>query len=200
MREDRERATEKKLELERLVKDTVIRDASISGEIVEKIIDSFCVIRPPEIEYTTGFMTMDAGGMGGGRSSKPGNIWLNWRKLVVGGAESILTAAGAVSIPWLVPLAGLVIWNKAWSVLNIEIDERHAVVIWNMWKNKDEEDCIEDEKILPLVNKELSRYNRPIMNAEELGRILKNLERMECIEKSEKEKWWLREWVKATYD
>lgn len=140
------------------------------------------------------------GGVGGGRSLKPGNIWLNWKKLLIVGSESILTIAGAASVPWLIPLAGLVVWNKVWSLLTIEIDERHAAVIWTLWKNRDKEDRIEHDKILNLVNEELIKYNRLPMDEKELNNILSDLEKMECIEKDEKNKWWLREWVKTVYE
>lgn len=86
-----------------------------------------------------------------------------------------------------------------WSLASIKIDERHAAVIWTMWKNRDEENCIKNDKVLDLVNKNLSEYNRPIMNEKELKDILKDLEEMECIEATEENKWWLREWVKTTY-
>jgi len=119
---------------------------------------------------------------------------------LVDGSESILTVAGAVAVPWLIPLAGLVVWNKIWSVLTVEITERHAVVIWTMWLNKDPENCVKGQAILNLVNKELSKYNRPKMNRRELNMVLEDLKKMECIEETEGNKWWLREWVKVDYE
>ena len=124
---------------------------------------------------------------------------LNWRKLLKDGPGSISTIVGVVAVPWLIPLAGLVVWNNVWSLLSIKIDERHAAVIGTMWKNSDEENCIRNDKVLDLVNKDLSEYNRPIMNEKELKEILKNLEEMKCIEGTEENKWWLRESVKTTY-
>ena len=169
-------------------------------EISKRIVDEFADISPPEIDTTIHFVTMKHWSRGA-KSSKPGNIWLNWRKLLIEGAESILTITGVVSFPWLTPLAGLIVWNKVWSLLNIKIDERHAVVIWVMWHNRDEENCIEEEKILGLVNEELEKYNRPKMSQKELEDILKDLEEMQCIEKiQDKNKWWLREWVKTVYE
>ena len=193
-------AVKKRKELSEIVKSTITTPVSNPEELSERIIDYFCDITPPEIDTSIQLITMQPGGSEGGRSSKPGNIWLDWKKLLTVGAESILTIVGAVSVPWLIPLAGLVVWNKVWSLLDIEIDERHAVVIWAMWNNRDEEDCIEDDKILDLVNEELHRYNRFMMNKKELNNILKDLGEMECIEKTDKNEWWLREWVKATYE
>jgi len=195
-----ERAEEKKEELTDIVKGVIQNyDIQNKDEISSAIIDHFVNITPPEMELRMDLITIRQGGMGGGSSTKPGNIWLNWRKLLAEGAESILTVVGAVAVPWLIPLAGLVVWNKVWSLASIKIDERHAAVIWTMWKNRDEENCIKNDKVLDLVNKNLSEYNRPIMNEKELKDILKDLEEMECIEATVENKWWLREWVKTTY-
>jgi hypothetical protein len=196
-----EKAEEKRKELTDIVKGLIQNyDIQSKEEISSGIINHFLKITPPETELRMEFLTIRQGGIGGGSSTKPGNIWLNWRKLLVDGAESILTIVGAVAVPWLIPLAGLVVWNKVWSLLNIKIDERHAAVIWTMWKHRDEENCITKDKVLDLVNKELSEYNRPMMNEKELKDILKDLEEMECIEHTEENKWWLREWVKTTYE
>jgi hypothetical protein len=195
-----ERAEEKRKELTDIVKNVIqIYDIQNREKIASEIINHFVDITPPEIESSLNLITIRQSGLGGGSSTKPGNIWLNWRKLLVEGSESILTFIGAVAVPWLIPLAGLVVWNKIWSMLTIEISERHAVVIWTMWLNKDSENCIEHRLILNLVNQELLKYNRPQMNQQELDEVLKDLEKMECIEKTEGNKWWLREWVKVVY-
>ena len=197
------RAEEKKQEIFEITKDTIAPHFSNPEQLSLKIIDHFCGITPPEIEIDTEqhFMTvMKPGGLGGARSSKPGNIWLNWRKLLVDGSESILTIVGAVAVPWLIPLAGLVVWNKVWSLSSIKIDERHAAVIWTMWENRDEENRIKNDKVLDLVNKDLSNYNRPMMNEKELMDISKDLEEMKCIKGTEENQWWLREWVRTTYE
>jgi len=194
------RAEEKKQEILEIAKDRIANYSPIADELARKVFDSFCVITPPETDDRWYLITTRPGGIGGGRSSKPGNIWLNWRKLLIDSAESILTVVGAIAIPWLIPLAGLIVWNKVWALSNLEMDERHAATIWTMWKNRDKENRIEHDIILNLVNEELSKYKRSPMGEEELKNILNDLEKMECIEKDEKNKWWLREWVKTTYE
>ena len=135
-----ERAKEKRKEVTDIVRGVIQNyDTQNKEEISSGIINHFLNITPPEIEHRMELITIRQGGMGGGSSIKPGNIWLNWRKLLVDGSESILTVVGAVAVPWLIPLAGLVVWNKIWSVSTVEITERHAVVIWTMWLNKDPE-------------------------------------------------------------
>ena len=196
------RAEEKEQEILKITKDTIAPHFSNPEQLSLQIINHFCGITPPEIEIDTKkylIAGMKPGGLGGARCSKPGNIWLNWKKLLVDGSESILTIVGAVEVPWLIPLAGLVVWNKVWSLLSIRIDERHAAVIWTMWENRDEENCIKNDKVLYLVNKDLSKYNRLTINEEELRDISKDLEDMNCIKGTEENKWWLRESVETTY-
>jgi len=108
-----ERAEEKRKELTDIVKDVIQNyDIQKKEEISSEIINHFLNITPPEMEFRWELLTIRQGGLGGGSSTKPGNIWLNWRKLLVEGSESILTVVGAAALPWLIPLAGLVVWNK----------------------------------------------------------------------------------------
>jgi|YelNatPaOPRAMG01_1025707.scaffolds.fasta_scaffold92010_3 hypothetical protein len=194
-----ERKEEKIKELTRTIIDAIKPHFNCNvEEIATSIINSFSDVRPPEMVFEMELVTIRQIGMGGGSSIKPGNIIFNWRKLLIEGAESILTIMGAASIPWMIPLAGLVVWNRVYSLLKIEINERHAAVLWVMWQNKDENRYVDQENILEWVNQSLESYNRILMDEEELKIILKELEEMEIIEKSG-EKWWLREWVEVTY-
>ena len=198
-----EKAEEKRKELLKSVQDS-IKMPSLSDQncakISEQIINNFTDITPPEIEISFDLVIMRKGGMGGGRSNKPGNILLNWKKLLVNGSESILTIVGANAVPWLIPLAALIVWDKIYSASTIEISERHATLIWTLWKNCDEKKCIEYKLIKDLVNWELGRYNRPKLEQKELDMLLKDLEKIECIEETDENKWWLREWVKVTFE
>jgi len=47
-----------------------------------------------------------------------------------------------------------------WSLANIKINERYAAGIYMDYVGKDEENRIENDKLLDLVNKNLSEYNR----------------------------------------
>lgn len=198
-----EKSEEKKKELLKSVQDS-IKIPSLSDqnctEISEQIINYFTNITPSEIEVSYSFLTTSKGGLGGGTSIKPGNILLNWKKLLVDGSESILVIFGAIAAPWLIPLAALVVWDKIYSMSTIEISERHAILINTLWKNCDEEKCIEYKSIKDLVNWELSRYNRSKLEQKELDMLLKDLEKMKCIEETDENKWWLREWVKVPFE
>ncbi len=194
--------------LKELVRDTIQNCAATNKErltgseieeITEKVANHFMNTIPlhPEGGGQSFRIAIRPGGIGDGSSIKPGNIWLNWKQVLIEGSESILSIAGAVAVPWLVPLAGLVVCNRIWSVLHIKITERHAAVIWTMWLKRDKGNSITDDAVLDTVNIELSKFNRIKMSQDELTIILKDLEGMKCIEKTEGNKWRLRELVRV---
>jgi hypothetical protein len=156
--------------LEGIVRDTIQNCSSTNNEkltgseleeITEKVANHFLRTIPlhPEGGGQSFRITIRSGGIGDGSSIKAGNIWLNWKHVLIEGSESILSIAGAVAVPWLVPLAGLVVCNRIWSLLRVP--------------------------------------NRLKMNQDELTIILKDLEGMKCIEKTEGNKWRLRELVRV---
>ena len=203
------KAQEKRNEVMEVVKDVIMSNETQSieknsnfsiQEISSMITDRFVYITPFSIETSSRSIFMEPGGMGGGTSKKTGNILLDWRELFVICSDSVLTIVGAVSIPLLIPLAALVVWNKYYSLTSIQITERTAAVIWTMWKNRDIENCIRAEKILDLTNLELLSYSLPKMTQGELEIIIKDLEKIKCIEKTEENKLWLREQVIVAYD
>jgi hypothetical protein len=169
-------------------------------DMSEAVMDRFVRITPPVADKRPEFITMKPGGIGGGVSVRPGNVFLNWKKLLADSSESILTVIGAIEIPWLIPLAGLVVWGKVRSLVDVDLDERHAAVMWTLWKNKEEGNFIDSSKMLGLVNVELGRYDRPVMNDEELGEILSDLEKLGCIKRIDDGRVLLEEEVKATYE
>jgi len=133
------------------------------------------------------------------KSTKLGNIKLNWKKLCILSCESVFPIAAATRMLWLIPFTALVVCNKFWSLQNITITKRDAIVIWTMWKNRDPEDCIEAKNVLDFVNKELFNFSCPSMTQAELEIIIKNLEKIKCIEKTEENKLQLVEEIKVDY-
>lgn len=226
-----EKAQEKKEELQNIVK-SYFSQFKINNldEFSQMIIEKFIIITPPEeIEEIvissreTDDITRETDDIRRcdliimdyqskeARSVKPGNIFFNWKKLLnlkelLNYYESIDKIIDAINnhSPWHIVLVGLYILNKGMSLLNIEIDERHGVVIWVMWDNVNKEKkCMEFDRILELVNEELKKYKKSEMLECELKNILNDLEKMRCIEKKEienKTKWCLIEEVKVSYE
>ena len=209
MNYDTERATQKKDELVLVAEDALtecfqladnVPDATSVATISKRIIDNFVQNTPPEMPRME-FITMSQGGYGGGTTTKPGNLVLNLRTLLVDLAEVITIGAGALNVHWLAPFVALRIWNKLWSRLNIKISEHEAVVLLTMWKNCDHNNYIPEDGVLDLVNTELGSNGRSSISRQELDDSLEILRRMKCIQRSTsiKNKWWLRESVSVPY-
>lgn len=211
MEHDREMAKHKKQELVGLAKEAILKYWCSAGfdespgeaqKVAAEIIGDFTRVTPPEKEpIGWGLFIMRPGGRGGGRSIKPGNILLNFRKLVASVAAGGLTVVGAVAVPWTGPLAALVVWDILWSNLKAEVSEREAAIIWTMWVNREDNGCVSDAELLDAVNSEFKRNGRSSISREELDDSLATLNRMGCIKRSKTDAsmWWLREWVRVDF-
>lgn len=137
----------------------------------------------------------------GGISIKVSNfLLLDWRRLLVDVAESTLTIIGGSENHWLLVLAGLVVWNKIHSLAAVPISEKHAVVLWAMWQNRDHDNQVEESKVYAAVNKHLRVRGRKRINTSDFEVILSDLQKMRCIERVEGSKWRLIERVRIRYE
>jgi hypothetical protein len=163
-------------------------------DVADKIVDRFCDITPPP-----GISRVVIGDSRGARNSKAGNILLSWKRLLVNTGVVILLIVDTASVPPIAPaliwLAGLVIWDRMYSMADIKIDSRHAIVLWIMWQNRDNRRKIGSDVIPKLVTRELDKMDEPDMSSKELKNILLELEKIRCIKLIEG-KYWLREWVR----
>jgi hypothetical protein len=200
---------EKEAELEQIVqaailpywqKLEVIQTFSNLRTTTKHIVSNFCAITPPEVDETMYMLTLSAAGRHGGSTTKPGNLLLNFRKLVAAVGAGGLTLAGILG-PWTGILAALVLWDLLYSQLKVNLSEREAAVLLAMWKNCDLNNQIEQEAIFRTVNETLTRNGRHMLSEEELSDSLKTLEKMSCIQRvaSIENRWWLRESVRVPY-
>ena len=174
------------------------------NEISKIIFNNFCKVTspytlPPPSEhgpkYDTHFTLS-----GEVFSVQPGHIILNWKKLLVDGSESILIMAGAMAInPLLIPLASLVLLNKLQYLQNIKLSDKHAAIIMTIWKNMGKNDFINPSNLLDMINAYLKNNNRPTMTIEEMNNVLVDLEKMNCIGKTDNNSYWLKEQVELPY-
>ncbi|MES2177826.1 MAG: hypothetical protein V4550_08150 [Gemmatimonadota bacterium] len=146
-------------------------------------------------------IVMRSGGVGGATSRKAGNIVLSWRRLIVDLSESTLAALGVAQVPWTAPLAGLIIWNKMWALLDTNIEEEDAIVLWALWTLRTPDNLVAIAKLPSRVNDVVSRFNHPGVTPARLQRSLTTLRRLRCIEdSSDGASLWLREWVRVKWD
>lgn len=152
---------------------------------------------PPPIEL----IKMHSGGKHGATSTKPGNVTLNMRNLVVAIPSGILTITGAMATPWALLLGALVTWDSLWSCLQLEIGEVQASVLWALWKYRYENNTVAKNYVQGLVNRELAELGQQSLTEKEVEYALKDLRRMGCIKESSNDagRWWLCESVRVFY-
>lgn len=139
--------------------------------------------------------------MGGGRSTKLGNVLLNFRSLFDYVGEGVVLGFSTTGPRWVMVLAGLVILNKLRSSLGLNISEREAIVLWTMWHHRDHNEQIVEDSLLGFVNSELASKGRPKLGQHEIEVSLEALLQLRCIERvaSISGNWRLRESVRVSY-
>jgi len=200
---DYDRQKEKKTELVNQFKQISIDRLSFDDKsIINQIVKESIKLSPPEKEiHMSHFITLNSfNGMNGSKSTKPGNIQFNIRNFIKTITSSALSIQGALQTPWSLVLVAIILWDDLYSNAQIELTENEAVTIWVMWKYASEDRRIDENIILPSINKEMEEYNKS-MSKKELEFVLENLKNIQAIEKSKMEpsKWWLREWVSLKY-
>lgn len=138
-------------------------------------------------------LSIPENGAGRGVSRKIKNISLNWKKLLVEGSDSILIVAGATAFPVLIPLAALVAWNKLYSLMDIEINELHATLLFAMWSDKNNEKPFKKETILNITNLQLIKQNKNAVVMSKISTLLDDLILIECIIKTSDDEYLLQE-------
>ena len=200
---DEERAAVKTAELVALVRVALAERAGVDDTAVaEQVVHHFAEVTPPEKPpLVIRLITMSSGGIGGGRSTKPGNVFFNVRKLITALAGGVLTVAGSLQVPWMAVLAALVVWDSLWSAMQLKLAETEAAVLWALWKHRGKDHMVPKVKVAEHVSSELRAHGRKAVSRTQLQEALKKLEQMRCIEVPEDEpsQYWLREWVSISY-
>jgi hypothetical protein len=170
------------------------------AKVAERVVDHFCRMSPPmDPPRLMHMITLDQGGRGGGHSRKPGNLALNWKRLRGDFGDLVLTAAGVVAAPWLIPFAALSIWNKFWTHATIDLTKEQGASLCAMWHRCDNDHRISRSAALAETNQLFQVFKWPPLSDDSFSDILRDLERLQCIEVTDEEIW-LREWVQTTYD
>ena len=196
--EDKNRLNEKRTELVRIATEALNPSDS---KIAARIVDSFCSLSPPlEPPVFIEMITIHSQGARGGRSRKPGNLWLNWRKFASDFGDLSLTVASVAVEPKLIPLAALSIWNKIWSHSSIELTREHATVLYAMWQARNNENKLTETDAFQKSGLMFQLNGWPALAQQQFDSIIEDLEQIKCIEKDSSDGTiWLRECVKKIY-
>jgi hypothetical protein len=167
-------------------------------EVAEAVVLALAEITAPMAARRRGVIRIDPTDLSA-HSFKPGNITLDLRKLLTSFATSVLTVAGAVAVPWTVPLAAIVLVDSVLSNLRVEISEIDAAIVWVMWNRQQRRNP--GTLLLDDVNAELRRHGRPRVTQRVLGQSLERLERIGCVERppQDDQSWTLKERLTVKY-
>ncbi len=166
------------------------------------VLQSFARIKDSEIqgELNTNAEVLRPDGPGGGTISfKPGNIRLNWRKLLEKIPELVLTGAGVAAQPWLIFFAGLYLWNVVWSLAKIEIRPEQAMTMFALWKDGRPSRRFPEAEALDIVNAFRVKNEHTAFTTSQFAYVVNELVALDCIELTNGEIW-LREWVQKSND
>ena len=134
-----------------------------------------------------------------GESIKPGNIILNFKKLVDSLPE--ITAAVVsvfLDIPILKVCAALTVWKTLRNLATIEITKLQAVVIYALWKHCNKEHKISLEDGFERTNNLMRSISEAEMMWDAYVEIILELSKLRCLEVNEAGIW-LREWISKEY-
>lgn len=170
-------------------------------ELAARFVDAFCQLTPPlKPPMLMHMITAQHGGHRGGQTRKPGNLRLNWRRLLGEFGDLSLTVASAVAVPPLIPFAALSLWNKLWTHSTIALSREHATALVAMWHRRDENHRIHRTKAHDEVNALFTVFTWPLLDAAAFAALLNELVALDCIELKDSDQIWLREWVQTTYN
>lgn len=202
---DYKRKEEKVLEVQESIKELLV-DAGIPEDAKEQtskeFLDSCVHISPPEEkELLLEMVTMRPSGRGGGKSTKPGNITLNVRKLFEAVSSGVFTVVSVTQMPWAIPFAFVLLWNSLWRNLEIPLSENEAVVLWVMWQVKNNEKVVNEADIKPALDKHAEKYERDTLSNKDISYAIDKLNQIGCIKESKEGRnmWWLCEWISPSY-
>jgi len=199
MEYDREAAARKREELIQVAVEAAL-DQSVPVAQVTNLVDNFVRITPPEKEQIVfELIVLKSGRSPSGRSVKPGNIVLSWRKIMKVVPTSVVAFAGGMSLPaWVLPFLALQIWVTLQEGATEEFSSVEAMILIALWNNKNEKNRIEECGSLASVNKYLLENEFTEISSSEYANCLDRLAGIGCIEIDSGEIW-LREWIRRVY-
>jgi len=207
-----ERIKDKKNELALIAEKSVSESGLLASnedvhQIATKIIDNFTRITAPEPPEHKMYMTTIRHFSGGfsGQNLKPGNISLNMSNImyaVTNGALAFSGAmTGAISPRIACVFAAMVLWKDLYSSVKVDLSEKEALVLYTLWDEKDEDNCVPKHNLLVKTNETAKVFGGRELSELELDDCLRKLCQISCIKQSssDESKWWLRERVRVTF-
>ncbi|MFJ7005818.1 hypothetical protein [Pseudomonas putida] len=178
--------------------------AKLTDEDRHRLVSAFAFLTPPEApDRSIGFITINSlYNSSKARSRKPGNLVLNWRKLVDIVPDVSLASLGATSLPVApqvaIILVGLYIWNKVWRGATEDFSDIEAVTIHALWEHRNQENKVTEPEGFLRANELRTSYGLPQLTAAQYASAINRLVELNCIELKDGIIW-LRESIRVTY-
>jgi len=178
--------------------------AILSEEVRLRLVDAFARITPPEApDFTIGLITINSlFDSPKARSRKPGNLVLNWRKLLDIVPDISLAGLGAASLPVAPQIAivivGLYIWNKVWRGTVEEFSDIEAVTMLALWKHRNDKCKIAEPEGYKHVAELMADYALTPLTRVQYASAINRLVQLDCIE-LDNGIIWLREYIQVRY-
>lgn len=204
MEYDERAAAAKRAAIERAAEQARTVQANLSDANIRATVEAFSRVTPPEEpEISIGLITIESlYSSPKAESRKPGNIVLNWRKLIDIVPDVSLAGLGAATLPiapaWSAVLAGLYVWNKIWRGSVEEFNDAEAITVLALWRNRNAENRIIEDEGFKKTNELRASYSLPALTQGQFISIIDRLVRIQCIELKDGTIW-LREWVRVKY-
>lgn len=161
----------------------------------------FISITPPlEAPPMTQFLTINSlRNYREGSSIKPGNILLNFRKLIEAIPDVVSIGAGMACDNLVVTVCGAFsLWLKLRDIATVSISKEQAFTIVALWRGCNPAHKISLDEGFVATNKLLKQYGEPEMTDLKYNILIDSLEKIQCIELTEGIIW-LREWISKKY-
>lgn len=178
--------------------------AVLTEEFRLRLVNAFARVTPPEApEFTIGLITINSlYDSPKARSHKPGNLVLNWRKLLDIVPDVSLAGFGAASLPVVpqvaIALVGLYIWSKVWRGTVEEFSDVEAVTILALWMHRNDKCKIAELEGFVRVNELRASYALAPLTAGQYASAINRLVQLDCVELANGIIW-LREWIQVKY-
>ena len=204
MEYDERAAAAKGDEILRAAERVRVKHKNLSDSAIATAVRAFSQVTPPEeAKFTIGLITISSlYSAPKADSRKPGNIILNWRKLIDIVPDVSLAGLGAATLPiaptWSAVLAGLYVWNKVWRGSVEDFNDSEAIAVLALWKSRNAENEILEDTGFEKTNEVRANYSLPALTRGQFAAIVDRLIRIKCIEIKDGTIW-LREWVRIKY-
>lgn len=194
---DERRAGQKRREITRLVKRELAALDVLDKSMAAALVGRFVTVTPPALPPVSfEFASVDESG---GTSVKPGNIIFNVRKFLVAVAEGAVGIAGAPAAPWALVVSMLLVLQKLYEAMTVEIGRIEAIVLLALSKRRNIRTSIRRSDVVRLVNRDLTGKGGEPVSRADIDAALAVLEKLRCIAATGRERIRLHEKVSLRY-